>query len=137
MSQGSYSAANGIFGIGDLAVGQSATLILEGTVDVGQGGNTIQNVTTAATGDQVDPSTVGDDLEESVVVNDAADLVTVKTLASGDANPEVGDTVVFQIAVVNNGAAQATNVSLTDQLPAGLTYTGNTCLLYTSPSPRD
>ena len=72
VSQGSYSGASGIFGIGDIAVGQSATLILEGTVDVGQGGNTIQNITTAATGDQVDPSTVGDDLEESVVVNGAA-----------------------------------------------------------------
>ena len=40
--------------------------------------NTITNITTAAAGDQVDPSTVGDDLDESVVVNDAADLVTVK-----------------------------------------------------------
>ena len=33
-------------------------------------GNTITNVTTAATGDQVDPSTAGDDLEEAVVVED-------------------------------------------------------------------
>ena len=87
VSQGSYSAVNGIFGIGDIPVGGSATLILEGTVDVGQGGNTITNITTAAAGDQVDPSTVGDDLVESVVVNDAADLVTVKTLISGDATP--------------------------------------------------
>ena len=79
VSQGSYSAVDGIYGIGDLAVGQSATLILEGTVDVGQGGNTITNVTTAATGDQPDPSTAGDDLDESVVVDAVpAELVTVK-----------------------------------------------------------
>ena len=45
VSQGSYSAVNGIFGIGDIPVGGSATLILEGTVDVGQGGNTITNTT--------------------------------------------------------------------------------------------
>ena len=112
VSQGSYDPATGIFGIGNIAVGASATLILEGTVDVGQGGNTIQNITTAATGDQVDPSTVGDDLEESVVVNDAADLVTVKTLISGDATPAEGDTITYQIEVTNNGGAQATNVSL-------------------------
>jgi len=37
-------------------------------------------VTTAATGDQVDPSTVGDDLQEAVIVNETANLVTVKTL---------------------------------------------------------
>jgi uncharacterized repeat protein (TIGR01451 family) len=126
VSQGSYSAISGIYGIGDIAVGDSATLILEGTVDAGQGGNTITNITTAASGDQVDPSTVGDDLEEAVVVNDAADLVTVKTLISGDSTPMVGDTVTFQIVVANNGAAQATNVSLTDSIPTGFTLTGNT-----------
>ena len=124
VSQGSYDPATGIFGIGTIASGDTVTLTLEGTVDAGEGGNTITNITTAATGDQVDPSTVGDDLDESVVVNDAADLVTVKTLASGDSTPEEGDTVTFQIDVTNNGAAQATNVSLTDLLPAGITLTG-------------
>ena len=107
VTQGSYDPATGIFGIGTLASGATATLTLEGTVDVGQGGNTITNITTAATGDQVDPSTAGDDLEESVVVNDAADLVTVKTLASGNATPAEGDIVTFQIDVTNNGGAQA------------------------------
>ena len=109
----------------------------------------------------------------------------MKTLASGNSSPAEGDTVTFQIVVDNNGAAQATNVSLADLLPAGLTATANngvasqgsydavtgvwtigtiangsiatltlegtvdvgeggntinnitTCLLYTSPSPRD
>ena len=151
MSQGTYDPATGLFSIGTLANGASATLILEGVVDVGQAGNNILNITTAASGDQPDPSTAGDDLEEEVVVENDADLVTVKTLASGDATPDEGDTVTFQIEVTNNGGAQATNVSLTDSLPAGITYTADTasqgsydpttglwtCLLYTSPSPRD
>ena len=125
VSQGSYNAATGVWSIGTLNNGASATLTLEGTVDVGQGGNTITNNTTAAAGDQNDPDTIGDDLTESVdVVNDAA-LVTVKTLTSGDATPDEGDTVTFQIEVTNNGAAQATNVALTDALPAGLTATAN------------
>ena len=141
-------------------MGGTATLTLEGTVDAGQGGNTITNVTTAAVGDQNDPSTVGDDLDESVAVGiPAADLVTVKTLLSGDATPDEGDTVTFQIEVTNNGADDATGVFLNDLLPAGLTPTANNgtvsqgsysaangifgigdipvCLLYTSPSPRD
>ena len=99
---------------------------MTGTVDVGQGGNAITNITTAATGDQTDPSTAGDDLDEEVVVDGAADLVTVKTLTSGDSTPAEGDTVSFQIAVTNDGAAQATNVSLNDQLPTGITYTNDT-----------
>ena len=123
---GTYDPATGLWTIPTIASGATATLFLEGTVDVGEGGNTITNITTAAAGDQVDPSTVGDDLEESVVVNDAADLVTVKTLASGNATPAEGDTVTFQIDVTNNGAAQATNVSLTDSLPAGITFTAST-----------
>ena len=118
--------ATGLFDIGTLNVGQTATLTLTGTVDVGQGGNTITNITTAATGDQTDPSTAGDDLEEAVDVNNEANLVTVKTLASGDSTPAEGDTVTFQIEVTNNGGAQATNVSLTDSLPAGITFTADT-----------
>ena len=90
---------------------------------MGQGGNTITNITTAAAGDQPDPSTVGDDLDESVVVDANADLVTVKTLASGNPTPLEGEVVTFEIEVTNNGVAQATNVSLTDLLPAGLTPT--------------
>ena len=112
-----------MFSIGTLAVGETATLTLEGTVDAGAGGNTITNITTAASGDQIDPSTVGDDLDEAVVVDNIADLVTVKALVSGDATPEEGDTVTFSITVTNNGAAQATNVSLSDLLPEGLTAT--------------
>ena len=97
-------------------------MTLSGTVDVGQGGNIITNITTAASGDQPDPSTAGDDLDESIFIGDQADLVTVKTLASGDNTPAEGDVVSFQIEVTNNGTAQATNVSLIDSLPAGITF---------------
>ena len=125
ISQGSYSQATGLFSIGTLNVGQTATLTLTGTVDVGEGGNTITNTTTAATGDQNDPTTVGDVLNESVVVNNDADLVTVKTLTSGDPTPDEGDSVTFQIEVSNNGLAQATNVTLSDSLPAGISFTSS------------
>ena len=130
-----YDQATGLFDIGTLNVSDTATLTLTGTVDVGEGGNTITNITTAATGDQVDPSTVGDDLVEAVTVNDAADLVTVKTLASGNPTPAEGDTVTFDITVRNDGGAQATNVSLIDSLPAGITFTGATATPGTSYNP--
>ena len=126
-TQGTYDAATGLcLTIGTLNAGQPLQpLHSTGTVSMpGKAGNTITNVTTAATGDQVDPSTVGDDLEEAVVVEDnTTDLVTVKTLASGDSTPEEGDTVTFDITVTNSGPSDATNVSLTDLLPAGLTVT--------------
>ena len=110
VSQGSYSAANGIFGIGDLAVGQSATLILEGTVDAGQGGNTITNVTTAATGDQRDPSTVGDDLDESVVVNAPAPAPVLGSISgvvfqdnNNDGIQDAGEVGIAGVQIVLTG----------------------------------
>ena len=87
VTQGQYNATTGLWTVGTINEGGIAIITLTGTVDVGQGGNTITNITTAATGDQIDPSTVGDDLEESVTVDNNADLVTVKTLVSGNPTP--------------------------------------------------
>ena len=75
VSQGSYDPVTGIWTVGTMPNGSTATLTLEGTVDVGEGGNTITNVTTAAMGDQLDPSTLGDDLDEAVVVDPNACLL--------------------------------------------------------------
>ena len=121
-----YDQATGLFDIGTLNVGQTATLTLTGTVDAGQAGNTITNITTAATGDQIDPSIVGDDLVEAVTIDNTTDLVTVKTLASGNPTPDEGDTVTFDITVTNSGPIAATNVSLIDSLPAGITFSNAT-----------
>ena len=60
-----------------------------------------------------------------VTIGGVADLQTVKTLVSGTSEPGVGDTVTFEIVVTNNGDDEATNVTLTDLLPAGLTATSN------------
>ena len=69
VSQGSYVPGTGLWSVGTLANGANATLTLTGTVDSGQGGNTITNITTAAIADQPDPTTTGDDLTEAVVVD--------------------------------------------------------------------
>ena len=114
---GTYDAATGLWSIGFLADGDSAFLTLTGTVNAGQAGTTITNTVTAAEGDQDDPTTDGDDLIESVGVP-SANLVTVKTLTSGNATPNEGDVVTFRVEVRNDGPDDA-------------------CLLYTSPSPRD
>ena len=107
-----------------LASGATATLTLEGTVDAGQGGNTITNITTAATGDQVDPSTAGDDLEESVVVEEEV-VVAVEPaigLAKGASDAVVnGDNydVTFTLVWQNIGDTALDNVQLFDDV-AGL-----------------
>ena len=65
---GTYDSGTGIWAIGDLASGASATLTLDGTVDAGMAGDVVTNSVTAATGDQPDPTTAGDDLDEVFTV---------------------------------------------------------------------
>ncbi|WP_165784586.1 DUF11 domain-containing protein [Zhengella mangrovi] len=120
---GGYDAATGIWTIGTLANGASASLVLTATVNADQGGQGITNTTTPAAGDQGDPSTAGDDLTESIMVLAQPDLVTVKSLLSANATPAVGDSVTFRLMVTNATAGvTATGVSLNDQMPVGLTY---------------
>ena len=49
----------------------------------------------------MDPTTFGDDLEEAVIVDNTTNLVTVKTLASGNATPDEGDTVTFDLSLIH------------------------------------
>ncbi|WP_457617596.1 hypothetical protein, partial [Lutibacter sp.] len=78
----------GVWTIGNIAKGSSATLTISTTVNTDQGGNTITNVTTAAVGNEVDPTNLGNDLSESIVVT-SSDLVTSKVVS--DTTPDEGD----------------------------------------------
>ncbi|WP_299249972.1 DUF11 domain-containing protein, partial [uncultured Aquimarina sp.] len=57
---------------------------------------------------------------EDIVVNNEVDLVIAKIV--DNATPDEGGTVNYTITVTNNGPARATTVSITDQLPVGVTY---------------
>jgi uncharacterized repeat protein (TIGR01451 family)/gliding motility-associated-like protein len=114
---------SGVWQVGSLVNGGSATLIINASIDEGQAGNLITNVATSASGNEVDPTTVGDDLEETVYVT-SADLAVTKTV--DDATPNIGNTITYVIEVVNNGPDAATGVSLVDNLPVGVTYVSST-----------
>jgi hypothetical protein len=92
-------------------------LTITGTVDAGQGGNTITNIATAATGDQVDPTTVGDDLEEAVVVNEvlAPSLGLAKEVTEV-VNHEDHFDVSFRFVFENNGNVDLTNLEIFDDI---------------------
>ena len=116
-SQGSYTVPT--WTIGTIDSGANATLTIQATVDAGTAGSIITNTVTSVTLDQVDDNTTADDLSESITVGNATDLVIGKTVDNG--TPDEGDTVTFTVTVTNNGPAQASNVSIDDALPAGLT----------------
>lgn len=55
-------------------------------------------------------------------------LAIDKSIMTSDATPNAGDTVTYTIVVTNNGVGPSYGVTITDPLPAGLTYTGTPTL---------
>ena len=78
-------------------------------------GNETFTVTLSASNANVD---AGDTAIGTITENDT-DLVVEKTVDNG--TPDEGGTIIFTVTVTNSGSVQATNVSLDDALPAGLT----------------
>jgi uncharacterized repeat protein (TIGR01451 family) len=113
-------------GGGSLAPGDSFTITETRAIQAGDP-NLLTNLTTAA-------FTLAQDLGafSNVITVQASASVTlvphleiVKSVSSGLDVIHPGDTASFTITVTNSGAGEATNVILTDQLPAGdlLTWT--------------
>lgn len=130
---GTYNAGSGLWSIGSLAPGASATLTIEGTVDPDlSAGTNIQNVTTAAIGVAGDPTTVDDDLTETVTVASNPALSMTK-VADDDALVTVGQIVTYTYTVTNNGNETIRNVVVGDDhngdgpapTPTGETLTTN------------
>lgn len=115
-SQGSYDSASGVWMIGALANGASVTLAI--TVQVDQPGP-ITNTATVTHSDQFDPNPTNNS-SGTTINGQSADLGVTKTV--DNAAPTVGGHVVFTITIHNHGPSDATNVELTDSLPASLSF---------------
>ncbi|MFV0645462.1 MAG: hypothetical protein ACK5NN_13365, partial [Sphingomonadaceae bacterium] len=119
VSQGSYNAGSGLWSIGTLANGATATLSLEGTADPGTYGSTITNTTTAASGVEPDGSTTGDDLSESVEVVGTPGLSIAKAMTNnadedGSGSITLNDTLSYSVTATNSGTVTQHNVVVSD-----------------------
>jgi uncharacterized repeat protein (TIGR01451 family) len=125
-SRSDASAPTLTWTINTLASGASVDLTLQAIVL--SSGNYV-NVAQVMASDLFDPdsSPANDDGDQSEDDEDAAtatpqvaDLSLEKTV--DNSIPDVGDTVTFTITVANTGPDAATNVSVNDVLPGGLSY---------------
>jgi uncharacterized repeat protein (TIGR01451 family) len=66
---GSLNSGTGVWTVGTINSGTSATLNIQATVDAGTGSSTITNLVTAVTLDQTDSNATPDDLSEAITVN--------------------------------------------------------------------
>ena len=127
-SQGAFDSGTGVWTVGTIASGASATLQLVASVDsIGTKTNTAQvSATDQADVDSTPNNSVAseDDQESVSLTPQIADLSLTKTVS--DATPNVGDNVTFTITASNAGPDAATNVNVSDSLPAGTTFVSDT-----------
>ena len=100
-----------------LATGTSAPSITVTVTAPGQGVTLSDTATvTSAT---TDPVPANNSSSASTTVTPSADLAITKT---GPATVVAGGSVAYSLVVVNNGPSDASALSMTDTLPAGVTF---------------
>lgn len=119
-SGGGYNAATGVWTIGSLANGTSATLAI--TVTVAAGGQYLN--TAVISGAEIDPNPINNAASVAPGPLPRADLYVTKTVNNPTAN--VGTNVIFTLTVGNHGLSTGTGVTVTDLLPSGYTYVSDT-----------
>lgn len=128
VSQGAYSPDSGLWTVGTVPNGGSATLTISGRV---RSFSRIVNTAEVTGADQPDPdSRPGnndpneDDQASAPLTPQLADLELRKVAST--ARPALGSNFNFTIELTNQGPSAATGVRVTDRLPAGLTYVSHT-----------
>ncbi len=121
VSQGSYVPQTGEWTVGTLADDGFAQLTLIATLTVA---DSITNLAHVVRQDQPDP--VPGNNFSAAVVNGAANADVGVSAAVDKPAPSVGENVTFTVTVANRGPSPATDVVVTDALPAGLTLVSTT-----------
>jgi uncharacterized repeat protein (TIGR01451 family) len=118
-SGGAYDPGTGIWAVGGLSTGIFEVLNITASVDEGTVSDTIVNTASVTASSQADPD-LGNNTAAASITVAGADLGIGKTV--NDPHPQVGDTVFYSVQVTNGGPDLTTNITVTDQLPGGVTW---------------
>ncbi|TXK52846.1 DUF11 domain-containing protein [Pontibacter qinzhouensis] len=116
---GSYVAASGIWTVGTLANGASATLTIKATI------NESAVITTTATQTHTEFDNVAGNNSASNTITSGSGVITADiavTVSTPQTNYYTGNEVPFRVLITNNGPDAATNVNIMAALPAGMTF---------------
>ncbi|MGY0393213.1 PKD domain-containing protein [Bizionia sp. KMM 8389] len=127
-SSGTYNNTTGVWTTGTVSNGASETLLID--VLVNESGDYL-NTAEVTTSDIFDADSTpnnddaSEDDQDSVLVSPVewmADLSLTKTVVNDNTSPLVGTQITFEITVSNDGPNIATDVQVTDVLPAGFDF---------------
>ena len=124
-SQGSYDTGTGLWTVGSLTTGVTATLQLTATVDAGTaGGEDIRNRAAVSAVHEKDSSAANDADVVSIhvpLVDISLAQAAIQVPPAHAPNANEGDTLVFTVTVANALPDYASVIRISDTLPAGLT----------------
>ncbi len=116
---GGYDSLTGIWTVGTLAGSASTSLTISATIDTSTAGDTIINSASITNSSDTDP-VAGNDTDSASLTVKSIDLEVTKTV--DNTAPQIGDTITYTITVTNSGTDTASGITVTDALPADLTY---------------
>jgi uncharacterized repeat protein (TIGR01451 family) len=131
-SQGTFNSGNGAWTVGAIAAAGNATLTLNVTPTVS---GVIVNTAQVLAADQIDADSTpnnnapaeDDQASVSVTVTSVASLAVSKTTSTPTVvNTAAGAQAIYTVTVSNTSATGASDVVLSDALPAGFTYASTT-----------
>lgn len=135
-----YNPSTGLWTIGTLAKGASATLKLYARIVLLSDGDTIVNNASGLVSDLIDYNPSNNSASTSFPVGAAADLQIYKTDNQTTVSP--GDEFAYTVFITNAGSADAAagSIVITDILPTYISYVTDTLqslgITYTLPSAR-
>ena len=115
-SQGTYGSGSGVWSVGTVTTTTPQTLQVSALV---VSAKTQKNEAMIQTADQPDPGK-GNNKARATETPQQADLALKKTVSNRA--PNVGDAITFTVTLTNKGPDSATNVKVSDPLPAGLSF---------------
>lgn len=121
---GSVSVTNGVISgsVGNLANGASATITVVTRVSPSQSSDLVNTATVS--GREPDPKPPNNTSEQPTRVTKTIDLDIVKT---DNVDPvTAGNLLIYTLLVTNRGPSDATEVTVTDPIPAGVTFVSAT-----------
>src|SRR5262249_16901703 len=115
-SQGTYNAGTGVWSVGTVTTTTPPTLQLRPTVPTPKAHPTNGTIGPAAQFDRIAGNNSGS------ATDAPQQAAPPRTNDVSNPTPNVGDTITYTITLKDNGPDPATNVTLTDLLPAGVAF---------------